>query len=140
MKHRIYIAGASEYSARADAVGHAIVAHLPSTEIVSRWHRQPIDKYPVDASIRAEKLAENIAGIMIATHVVMLADLGTPRTSWAEVGFAIARKIPVIWARGIAPEQQMLFDVHASVTMINPGGVSGNAVGELIAHRLRSAA
>lgn len=140
MTHRIYIAGAAEYAARADAVGHAIVERLPGTEIVSRWHRQAIDKYPYDASIRAQKVCENIADILRATDFVMLADQGTPRSAWVELGIALANELPVIWTRGVVPEQQTIFDVHGLVTMISPGGTSGHAVGLLIANRLKGAA
>jgi hypothetical protein len=121
MKHRVYIAGAAEYASRAQAIGEAIVRRRPRSEIVSRWHRTDVEKYPAEPSIRADKVAMNVSDILRATTFVLLTDVGTPRSAWVELGIALASKIFVLWIQGDAPEQRTIFDAHGLVHLVTPG-------------------
>jgi nucleoside 2-deoxyribosyltransferase len=85
-------------------------------EVVSTWHTSPeVEKYPIDPATRSNALAQDLAQIDRATVFVCLTCGGRPVTTLCELGYAVARGIPVVWVHG-AKDESTLFDAHASVT------------------------
>ena len=116
MTHRIFISSPVEQSSAADRFG-SYLGTATGAEIVSTWHAEPdVEKYPKEAATRAEKLAMNLSQIDRATVFICLTCGGRPVTTLCELGYAVARGIPVVWVHG-AKDESALFDAHASVTV-----------------------
>lgn len=118
MKRRLYIASPSEYWDRAHILGEDLIAELGDVDVVSRWHERPVAKYPEREDERAVQIDKNVTDLERATVVVALCDAGTPRTTFADIGYALGRGLPIIWVRGRVPSQQCLFDSHRLVKVI----------------------
>lgn len=117
-RHRIYIACPAELQVRARLLGETIVAGLGNAEVVSTWHANPKEKYPLSPAERSQALAKNLSELERATVGVFLMDLGRPLTTIGELGFALARGIPVVMTKAQYSWQRTLFDAHGSVTIV----------------------
>lgn len=116
MTHRIFVSAPTEKCVEAERFGSYLHTAI-GAEIVSTWHNEhDLEKYPASASTRAEKLTMNLAQIDRATVFVCLTCGGRPVTTLCELGYAVARGIPVVWVHG-AKDESALFDAHASVTV-----------------------
>ena len=118
MTRSLYLAAPSEFADRAEQIGAELAKLSADVAIVSRWHRTSVPKYPTDASARADAVAMNIADMDRATHFVLLTDMGTPRSAFAELGYALGRGLRVVWVVGDQPEQRCIFDAHVGVLAI----------------------
>jgi hypothetical protein len=116
MSHRVFISSPVEQARPADNFGGYLRTAI-GAEIVSTWHNEPdVEKYPKDQATRAEKLAMNLSQIDRASVFVCLTCGGRPVTTLCELGYAVARGIPVVWVHG-AKDESALFDAHANVTV-----------------------
>lgn len=115
MTHRIFISCPSEHASAADHFAGYLHTAI-GVEVVSTWHSGEVEKYPRDASTRAAALAQNLSQIDRATVFVCLTCGGRPVTTLCELGYAVARGIPVVWVHG-AKDESALFDAHGNVTV-----------------------
>lgn len=116
MNHRAYLSAPSEHAPSVERFG-AYLNTAIGVEVISTWHANAdVEKYPRDAATRAEKLAEDLSQIDRATVFVCLTCGGHPVTTLCELGYAVARGIPVVWVHG-AKDESALFDAHSNVTV-----------------------
>jgi nucleoside 2-deoxyribosyltransferase len=116
MNQRVYVAAPTEHAASADHFGSYLRTAI-GAEIVSTWQTETdLEKSPRDPATRADKLARNLSQIDRATVFVCLTCGGRPVTTLCELGYAVARGIPVVWVHG-AKDESALFDAHANVTV-----------------------
>lgn len=120
---RVYVASPSENGTRAQLVAEHLARILPEAKVVSTWHSNgPVVKYPHDAAKRSEQLGINLADLARATVFVCLTNCAAePKTTFAELGYAIARGLPVVWVTDGLDGSMCLFDAHELVWVINPG-------------------
>lgn len=124
MRHKLYVAASSDQWDRAKILAELVAIELGDAEVVSRWHNTAIEKYPAREDVRAVQIAMNCAGLDKATVVIALCDAGEPRTTFADVGYAIGRGVPVVWVKGRLAHQQCLFDAHPRVCLVERMGTS----------------
>jgi nucleoside 2-deoxyribosyltransferase len=117
---RIYIAAplaqapaANEAALRLEAHGH---------EVVSSWHRvvssEGWQSDPEPDRVRARILSENLADLDGAEAVLALCHEGTPRATFAEIGYALARGLTVVWSHGSERQGRNIFDAHPLVRRV----------------------
>lgn len=117
MTQRLFLSAPTEHAGSADRFGAYLTSAI-AVEVLSTWHAgiEEIQKYPDSSSRRADCLAQNLSQIDRATVFVCLTCGGRPVTTLCELGYAVARGIPVVWVHG-AKDESTLFDAHANVTV-----------------------
>ncbi len=114
---RVYVAG--PLNAKAAVV--TIVRFLQekeSLEVVSRWHELPAEitsADPTDLGERRRLNDANIHDIKRAELMVAWTMSGTPRATYSEIGYALAKGKTVFWIQGHNHRGANLFDAHHRV-------------------------
>jgi len=86
--------------------------------VVSTWHATTATVDPHDEDVRLRVLEGNLAELAHADVLVAVTDRGTPRATFAEIGYALARRTRVIWLAGAAGAGRCIFDAHTLVTRV----------------------
>lgn len=81
-------------------------------EVTSTWHDLPEAPEPGDAPARVGILTTNIRDLDACDAVVALLHAGTPRATYAEIGYALAQSKPVAWVHGPEVKNTCIFDAH----------------------------
>jgi nucleoside 2-deoxyribosyltransferase len=115
---KIVIIGPME--GRAEAANLALALTHAGHTVLSTWHGQDGPKYPLDKNERERCTLEQLRAIGDADMVVCLTIRGVPRTTFAELGYAIGLDKDVVWLRGTEPEQRCNFDALPAITVVDP--------------------
>lgn len=114
---KIVIIGPME--GRTDAVQLAFALTQAGHTVLSTWHRQDGPKYVEDQDVRKLCTLEQLWAIGESDVVVCLTIRGVPRTTFAELGYAIGLKKDVVWLRGTEPEQRCNFDALPEINIVD---------------------
>lgn len=126
----------------ASALSEAHVARLlvrsisaAGLRVVSRWHDAvtPGQCDPTDPHTRWGVLTDNLADLRRADVVVAYTATGTPRATFAEIGYALCLALPVVWLIGPGGEGRCLFTAHPLVREVVLGGSPADAVAAVVA-------
>lgn len=115
---RVYVAASHAYAGRADTFAQKLQDF--GLTPVSRWHGQVMieDWTSVDEAMFSQALADNLSDLDRADVVVALTDIGYPRATIGEIGYALARGTPVVWVHAGDGRGRNLFSSHSLVTRI----------------------
>jgi hypothetical protein len=115
----VYVAAPRSEAHRADLV--AGLFRDEGFEVSSKWHESgdPIVD-PSDHLIRSNILFSNTVDLMNADVVVALMDLGEPKATYCEIGYALACDKHVIWVNGIGllNPRACIYDSHPRVFVV----------------------
>jgi nucleoside 2-deoxyribosyltransferase len=120
---RVYLGAPTEQQPRARQIAAALVQHTPDVFVVSTWHDTPKAKYPADARERSDALALNLSQLDRADVALFLLDIGRPRTTLCELGYAVARGCHVVMTGPHYSFQKSLFDAHGRVRVVPVHGL-----------------
>lgn len=105
--------------------------------IASNWHESGVAMVDPTAEIERWRLLDtNLAQIRAASVMFAIVVEGAPRSTYAEIGYALALGTPVVIAHGDRGEGRLLFDSHPLVTRI----ADGNATAATILRAIKAAA
>ncbi len=91
--------------------------------VTSTWHDKTNGVDPTDEELRMAYVREDLAELAQAEVVVGLLDVGTPRGTLFELGFAAALSKPIVWVSGRDGHGRCLFDSHLLVHRVRgPAG------------------
>jgi hypothetical protein len=125
---KIYVAAPLGQSALADTMAGDLRVH--GHVITSKWHRDATSWLdPADGHTRLLVLRSNIVDLLAVDCVVACTGEGNPRATYGEIGFALARWIPVVWWQGANGEGANIFDAHPAVWTVR---TSGSALEEIL--------
>ncbi len=117
---KIYIAAPLACSDSANYL--ADLLKIQGHTIVSKWHRlvggQMSD--PVNVQERELCLSGNLFDMSFCDWVVALTNMGTPRGTLSEIGWAIGHGKRVVWVQGLDGAGANIFDVHPAVRIVRP--------------------
>lgn len=131
MTVRVYIAAPRTQANVADDLAMALADM--GIRAVSRWHQSgPFEDDPTDPQEAITVLTGNLWDLCSANVVLALTAQGQPRATNCEIGYAIAKGIPVVWVSGEKGEGANLFDRHQLVTALRFGSASTQAIASLI--------
>lgn len=110
---KIYVAAPMDRIDKAKDIARRLAAD--GHEIVSTWHVicQVGDHDPLEQKTRSDILYHNLADLDKAVAVVAYVAGGTPKATWGEVGWALAKGKYVLFA--VAPganAARSIFDAH----------------------------
>ena len=110
---RVYVAAPLAQAVTAHAVGEML---RPEHEAVSRWPGNVLelaaDRDPSRIEDRCAVLRTNVVDLELADVVVALCHVGDGRATYAEIGYALALRLPVVWVQGGRGEGRNIFDAH----------------------------
>jgi len=117
----LYLAAPLSEARRACRIAELLAAH--GHDWCSRWHRDVVLSGATadpgdDEAERARILAMNLEDIAKADALVVLLDRGTGRSTYAEIGYALALDKPVVWVSGPFGYGRSLFDAHPLVARV----------------------
>ncbi len=112
---RVYVAGPLAYAMRSAEVAEGLTS--AGFEVVSSWIPAALAENGElrNLQARATRQAQNEQDIRRADVLLALTAEGTPRATFAEIGFALALECPVLWFQGVAGEGENLFDANMLV-------------------------
>jgi nucleoside 2-deoxyribosyltransferase len=87
-------------------------------EVVSRWHGSTETVDPVDPAVRAVILASNLADLETADVVFVATTHGTPRCTLVELGYALAKRKPIVWLQRGDGADANIADASPLVTLV----------------------
>lgn len=119
-KTRVYMAGSRDVAGEANSL--ALLIEKDGATVVSQWHRgEPKLVDPTKHGTRAAVLESNLRDLNQAHVVVALMDRAAPKATYAEIGWALARGIPVVWIGSDAPEdpRSCIFNAHHLVLLVS---------------------
>lgn len=131
----IYIAAPLSYASRARSCAASLrfLGHV----IVSTWHDSTdATADPTDPSVRARILRANVIDLASADCVIAMCDMGTPRATFTEIGWALAEGTPVVWVSRPTGEGRNIFDAHPLVYRVQSPADATAALRE-IDHNIR---
>lgn len=117
---RVYMAASRDVAGQADAIARQLTE--ANLEVVSRWHvneTKLVD--PSSLTVRSDILSANLDDLSKADVVVALMDRGSPRATYAEIGWALANRQYVVWLKpetlseGEYDPRACIFDAHDNV-------------------------
>lgn len=116
----------------ADLLERGIVA-------TSRWHNAVVaagaTRDPESEQTRREVLTENLADLEAASAIVALCHAGTPRGTLHELGYAVARGLPVVRTHFGATGRD-IFDAHPLVTRVDLADSTRRSLADRVAAAL----
>jgi nucleoside 2-deoxyribosyltransferase len=117
----VYIAAPLATAREAYAVGLALKRASPNMELVSRWLHRCLEKPACDPDAPLEReviLWNNIIDIERADIVIALTGNGTPKATFGDIVWALAKEKPVVWIANWS-QGRNIWDAHWAVTRIN---------------------
>ncbi len=117
----IYIAAPLATARDAYAVGLALKLACPNTELVSRWLHRCLEKSACDPDAPFERevvLFNNIIDIERADIVIALTGNGTPKATFGDIVWALAKEKPVVWITNRSMGRN-IWDAHWAVTRVD---------------------
>lgn len=117
----LYVAASRDCAGQADEVAKRL-RELGAT-VVSRWHDGQIKLVdPADRDVRNKILAANLEDLRRCSAVVALMHSGSPKATYAEIGWALAQKRRVFWigpGEGADDPLACIFDAHPAVIRLS---------------------
>ncbi len=139
MTTRIFIAAPRHQSIRAERFGELLkqtAGFSRQPVIVSRWHAMENIVDPNADYARLAQLSQNLADIEQADVLVALTDIGIPRATLSEIGYALGRSKPVVWVVGCNGEGRNLFDSHSMVSRVVSEGEKDDSIAQYVARAI----
>lgn len=114
----VYVASA--FGVYAEAHRLAVALTDARFEVASRWHglAKNGEKETSDAALKRSRMVMNLADLARSDVMVFWTATGTPRAGYVEVGYALARGIPILWVQDGSGAGSCLADGHPLVTVI----------------------
>lgn len=113
---RVYFAAPLALAPRAREL--AAILRERGCEILSTWIFTTDAVDPTREDVRKNIMVGNLLDLMAADVVVALLDDGNPRATLVEIGYAIAKRKPVIWLHAEDGRGRNIFDAHDQVTRV----------------------
>ena len=115
---KVYVAAPFAYAPHAAVIASILEQYGHS--ITSTWHRDTLGLGgdPLKHETRAEILRVNIGDLREAQVLVALTARGVPRATNAEIGFALALEMPVVWWQSPNWDGANIFDSHELVKVV----------------------
>lgn len=114
---KVYVAAPYAEAKRAQAFANELSVFGPEY-IVSTWHRDALPVDSTDDSVLAAGMWQDITELERAEVVVALTSRGSPRATFSEIGWALARGKVVVWVHGPAREGTNIFAQHGLVRRV----------------------
>jgi nucleoside 2-deoxyribosyltransferase len=115
---KVYVAAPFAFAPHAAVI--ASILERDGHAITSTWHRDTLGLGgdPLAVARRKAILDVNIRDLRAAEVLVALTARGTPRATNAEIGFALALGMPVVWWQSPNWDGANIFDAHELVRVV----------------------
>jgi nucleoside 2-deoxyribosyltransferase len=115
---KIYVAAPFAYAPHAFVVAHML--ERDGHAVTSTWHRDTLGLGgdPLATARRKAILDVNLRDLRAAEVLVALTARGMPRATNAEIGFALALNMPVVWWQSPNWDGANIFDAHELVRVV----------------------
>lgn len=118
---KLYMAGPYGEALRVNAIGNELSVY-GAHYILSTWHVNPLPAEAVDDSVLAAGMWQDIAQLERCEVVVAVTSRGTPRATYSEIGWALARGKSVVWVHGPERAGTNVFAQHGLVQRVQDDG------------------
>lgn len=114
---RVYVAASREVAGYADKVAKMLAER--GIEVTSKWHTgQTKIVDPTDPDVRTTIVCDNLSDLQEADAVLAIMTEGSPKATYAEIGYALAEGHAVFWlgpSDGEPDPLACIFDAHPLV-------------------------